>query len=245
MIFRISETGNGTKDPQSNNRIISRVKVERQDSTNTKNIDSTQSISAHDCGECGMSFLKLSFLQRHLKGHGDSKLSEEQYPCDQCGKKFYRRCNLLRHKRRHGKSSKSCPFCDDTYATPILLSHHMEREHSDKKSVVCPTCGKAFFRKANLRSHVTVHSDAKPHMCEVCGVSFKLLTNLITHRRVHTGERPYACNHCGRRFTQHSTLRSHEVNHFDKKYVVYNFITLIMCYLKNTGEHFSEKMIFI
>ena len=211
--FRIEDPVKSIGQPlQINSNIIPDVKIEcrKQDSCEHTN-------QIHVCKKCGVSYAKLSELRKHRKSHTIPQTLEQQRTCNYCGKVFCYRYNMLRHRKTHNNSSKSCPYCAETNKNPALLVQHMEREHSDMKNFACPTCGKTFFKKKNLKQHMIVHSGVKKYTCEICGLSFALSGNLKVHKRLHTGERPYTCNHCGRGFVQHSALRSHEATHSDQK----------------------------
>ncbi|XP_041792340.1 zinc finger protein 436-like [Chelmon rostratus] len=89
--------------------------------------------------------------------------------------------------------------------------------HTDKTSLKCDTCGKAFKFKSKLQRHLSVHTGEKPYLCKFCGQTFGYMSVLKTHIRIHTGEKPYSCKTCGKGFTRSSALKVHMRMHTGEK----------------------------
>ncbi|KAI4121180.1 MAG: hypothetical protein LQ338_006515 [Usnochroma carphineum] len=63
------------------------------------------------------------------------------------------------------KKKFPCPHaakfdCADTFTTSGHASRH-GKKHTGEKSVICPTCSKAFTRKDNMKQHERTHKDGK------------------------------------------------------------------------------------
>ncbi|XP_076169900.1 uncharacterized protein LOC143147976 isoform X2 [Ptiloglossa arizonensis] len=106
-----------------------------------------------------------------------------------------------------------CQQCDLTFDRASQYDYHYRSIHLGEKSQLCEICGKGFFRKADLRTHLNIHLGTNICICEICGRKFNHISNLIRHGRMHAGIKPYPCSICGKRFTQISSLARHKRIH--------------------------------
>ena len=74
-------------------------------------------------------------------------------------------------------------------------------------------CGKTFFHKAILKSHIkNVHLNegTKDHICDTCGQAFKFLQTLKTHvKYVHDKVKEHVCELCNKRFARITDKNTH------------------------------------
>ncbi|XP_076294837.1 uncharacterized protein LOC143216008 [Lasioglossum baleicum] len=110
-----------------------------------------------------------------------------------------------------------CQQCDLTFDRASQHDYHYRSIHLGEKSQLCEICGKGFFRKADLRTHLNIHLGTNTCICEVCGRKFNHISNLIRHSRMHAGIKPYPCSICSKRFTQISSLARHKRTHVKPK----------------------------
>ncbi|XP_018363936.1 PREDICTED: regulatory protein ADR1 isoform X2 [Trachymyrmex cornetzi] len=103
-----------------------------------------------------------------------------------------------------------CLQCNSTFDRASQLDYHHRSLHLGEKSQICQICGKGFFRKADLRTHLNIHLGTNFYICEICGRKFSHISNLIRHCRMHTGIKPYSCSICDNNFTQMSSLARHK-----------------------------------
>ncbi|XP_014479689.1 PREDICTED: uncharacterized protein LOC106746987 [Dinoponera quadriceps] len=117
---------------------------------------------------------------------------------------------LQKNVRHNTVKIFKCSECGLTFDRASQLGYHYRSIHLGERSQVCQICGKGFFRKADLRTHLNVHLGTNFCICEFCGRKFNHISNLIRHCRVHAGVKPYLCSICERRFTQVSSLVRHK-----------------------------------
>lgn len=133
-----------------------------------------------------------------------TKVEQGSLECDVCGRKFMKVFNANRHRRYH--------FCK---GNPEVIQKLLDEPEVYK----CDKCGKRFFTKHALQSHMALkHTGVpKPFACEFCPKRFRTRPQIMVHERVHSGERPYSCSECGKRFQTKTHLRHHETVHSDEK----------------------------
>ncbi|XP_033041413.1 zinc finger protein 133 isoform X3 [Trachypithecus francoisi] len=166
-----------------------------------------------NCGECGLSFSKMTNLLSHQRIHS----GEKPYVCGVCEKGFSLKKSLARHQKAHsGEKPIVCSECGRGFNRKSTLIIH-ERTHSGEKPYMCSECGRGFSQKSNLISHQRTHSGEKPMVCGECGRGFSQKSNLVAHQRTHSGERPYVCRECGRGFSHQAGLIRHKRKHSREK----------------------------
>ncbi|XP_070841068.1 oocyte zinc finger protein XlCOF6-like [Chaetodon trifascialis] len=104
-------------------------------------------------------------------------------------------------------------------ATSLGSKEHLQKHNgiqTGEQPFSCSVCGKGYYHKSSLRSHMRLHSEGKRFSCPVfCKTNFSSRSNLSRHMRMHTGEKPFSCSVCGKRFIQHESLRQHLTVHTD------------------------------
>uniref|UniRef100_A0A8C6LNU2 C2H2-type domain-containing protein n=1 Tax=Nothobranchius furzeri TaxID=105023 RepID=A0A8C6LNU2_NOTFU len=143
---------------------------------------------------------------------------------------------------------------EDDAEKPVLSQlHHQQIEDrdvptssSDDQMTAGTECGKQFFQKWSLQTHLRVmgHSaisssdclvnkcdgvkqpidsrrkaqtELKLFSCDDCGKRFGTKSNLNSHMNVHTGQKRFACELCGQRFSHKTSLNRHLRVHTGQK----------------------------
>ncbi|XP_317816.4 zinc finger protein 317 [Anopheles gambiae] len=139
------------------------------------------------CDTCGKKFISKSNLNYHLTTHQPKVLHQVQ--CEHCGKWLKNKLCLRKHMLQHSQVRHACDQCDYTTINVQSLQNHRRVQHTDEKPFVCPTCGKSFKVKSNLREHLAQHRQGQKYSCEFCSRKFTSKSNYYCHRkRMHPNE---------------------------------------------------------
>ncbi|XP_045508386.1 zinc finger protein 714-like [Colias croceus] len=177
------------------------------------------------CRNCGAEFDTPEQLQEHtiLYNKRHKRLSSQReiefdLKCKDCNKEFKSRSNLQQHRQVHKERTRdfSCHVCGKMFFTKGTLGTHM-LTHEDSKPFKCPYCPLAFRARGNLTSHISLHSGVKPFVCEQCGKSFRVKRHLKSHSIVHTDLMPFVCEYCNKSFRFKTRLNLHLRQHTGAK----------------------------
>uniref|UniRef100_A0A182K519 Transcription factor grauzone n=1 Tax=Anopheles christyi TaxID=43041 RepID=A0A182K519_9DIPT len=139
------------------------------------------------CDTCGKKFSSKSNLNYHLTTHQSKVLNQVQ--CEHCGKWLKNKLCLRKHMLQHSQVRHACDQCDYTTINVQSLQNHRRVQHTNEKPFVCPTCGKSFKVKSNLREHLAQHQQEQKYSCEFCSRRFTSKSNYYCHRkRMHLNE---------------------------------------------------------
>ena len=127
---------------------------------------------SHTCPICGHAFAQLSFLNKHILKHQheadnnvennkdelfkDDDVNEKAFQCDWEGCLFrskYRNV-LKRHIDAHHQGKEN----PNSLSMNVEMSHELNDQHLQvaayTKKEMCPTCGKLFDERFQLRNHM-------------------------------------------------------------------------------------------
>lgn len=145
------------------------------------------------CPVCDVGYINKKEFYDHLRIHaGDVLLKHVQW--------LKNANNELETVSKHHTSKKiddnpyettlrpfKCHQCSLTFDRASQYDYHHRSIHLGEKSQLCEICGKGFFRKADLKTHLNIHLGTNVCICEVCGRKFNHISNLIRHCRMHAG----------------------------------------------------------
>lgn len=88
--------------------------------------------------------------------------------------------------------SISCISYLISYFYRFHLGEHMN-QHNGNRPYSCEQCGKAFYKRIQLRQHKLSHGSNK-HVCPVCDATFNRRGNMNTHMKRHNAVGAYTCS---------------------------------------------------
>ncbi|XP_014787255.1 zinc finger protein 236 [Octopus bimaculoides] len=131
----------------------------------------------YECTICAKKFTRKAHLKRHLRIHDPEKPykcphceyrgcersdiskhvlihDEPKHICEVCGKAFRHIKNKELHVKRHkGQRDYKCGVCDFFGYTFTDIRKHIERKHSDLKTLDCDKCSQTFHNESLLIEH--------------------------------------------------------------------------------------------
>ncbi|KAL3864450.1 hypothetical protein ACJMK2_006134 [Sinanodonta woodiana] len=164
----------------------------------------------YKCEVCNKAYKFEYKLKVHIRNH----TGERPWICEVCGARFMAPFNLKQHKLAiHSDEIHICDICGVKLCNKGYLDWHKKFVHSTERPFACPTCGKSFKSKQNLKNHKVVHDEALAFICDICSKGFKTKTRLNYHVRRHQNDRRYQCETCGKGFYCTKSLREHQMIH--------------------------------
>ncbi|CAG9133627.1 unnamed protein product [Plutella xylostella] len=177
---------------------------------------------------CQYCDIKTENLEQHLETH----FNKSQRACPECGEILRNDVALLKHtrefncvkirkpRRKRGtpitEADLTCKLCHKVYKNlNSLRDHHKLHTQERKRNYTCDRCGKTFFNKGTLTTHIMSHDKIRPHVCKICNRSFLFPNMLRRHVEMHSGIKPYSCEQCGRCFRLQYQLNAHKIIHTD------------------------------
>ncbi|XP_037296820.1 uncharacterized protein LOC115451564 [Manduca sexta] len=127
---------------------------------------------------------------------------------------------IIKQETKRRRKDFVCPTCKVDQLTDAAFHAHLKIHPLE-----CLTCGKCFYRRANLALHIKTHLGIKNYKCDVCEKRFITRQKLSEHHNVHTGRAPVKCTVCDDTFRRYSNMVQHrDRHHFGKRARVRDFV---------------------
>lgn len=127
---------------------------------------------------------------------------------------------LIKQETKRRRRDYVCPTCKVDQLSDAAFHAHLKIHPLE-----CLTCGKCFFRRANLALHIKMHLGIKNYKCEVCEKRFLTRQKLSEHHNTHTGRSPVKCTVCDDTFRRYSNMVQHrDRHHLQKKAKVRDYV---------------------
>lgn len=113
-------------------------------------------------------------------------------------------------------------MCGKTFLLKSSLRDHLKRSHLKERTLSCAQCGKRFYARKRLNTHIAKHQNkinhafVEPDKSQHCFVCPAKYTNLVTirkhYRAKHTAdEYETVCMSCNTGFATKEELREHQM----------------------------------
>ena len=130
-------------------------------------------------------------------------------------------------KEKHGTTEESfnisCCICQKKFLLRNNLLKHLRNVHNqgDGEKHICPTCGKQFYYKDDLRNHLQIHIGDLKFKCteENCDKAYSTLKALKKHKKL-THEldiESVTCKVCNKQLSTKFKLKAHMLVHSNAK----------------------------
>ena len=207
------------------------------------------------CAACENIFTSRGSFTEHLS---QCPSQEGCYSCSACSKPFSTLKGLRAHERRYhfqtpgaaDGNAFTCPECEQVFGTQTayvnhLITHAVQQNHSDPKSLQCQVCSSSFYTRQALQKHMNSHKTDSPSIpvsCPLCSETFANRRALVAHqkkhlycpfcnrnfvsraeldahnRETHQNERPWTCSLCNASYKFRFDLTRHQLKHEGKKF---------------------------
>lgn len=102
-----------------------------------------------------------------------------------------------------------CPHCSKPFLR-MYIHQHIERIHLALKDYFCDKCGRNFYKRSSIESHMNQHINIQPFKCpkKNCDKKFFNRTSVRTHIiKSHTKEANFICEICASSFKEKYMLK--------------------------------------
>lgn len=134
----------------------------------------------------------------------------EMVPCEHCGKEVKQSNMDMHFKNNHATPRFTCNQCGKAFYFKALMVSHINVMHEGLKNHVCDLCGAKFGIRKSLERHVRCqHEDHRPFVCEYCQKAFHTAQKLKKHISGHIKDKIYVCPVCDAKFYYKDNVRMH------------------------------------
>ena len=139
--------------------------------------NNTRKINPSTAFKCTSTFIYYHFKVIKTKRELDTHVkyvhsTVRQFECEQCQRRFKRKGDLVVHMQSHTATPGF--FCEVMTISilKVLWKHKFYYMLLSLSLMLFQKCGKSFFKKRNLKSHLSTHDtsdNSKKHECVECG----------------------------------------------------------------------------
>ena len=99
------------------------------------------------------------------------------------------------------------------------MKDHLNFVHKKTGGHICPTCGKSFATKGEVKTHCKMVHEGIRHECQICNQTYVSKQALKEHvKKNHEGDKPsFKCSMCEKSFWTKQVLKRHNDNVHEKK----------------------------
>ena len=130
-------------------------------------------------------------------------------------------------KEKHGSTEDNfnitCCICQKKFLVRNSLEKHLRNVHNQGEGTkhFCPTCGKQFYYKDDLKNHIPVHAGEHNFKCSEmnCDKAYSTLKALRKHNKLthQVDIESVTCKVCNKQLATKYKLKAHMLVHSDAK----------------------------
>ncbi|KAK7474453.1 hypothetical protein BaRGS_00034275 [Batillaria attramentaria] len=119
---------------------------------------------------------------------------------------------MRRNHNYKGGLRLKCTVCDKKFVTLKELHSHVNTVHFKIKPYKCSACNATFSheRSTKRQRHVCKPKQPSLHECQTCGKQFYKRADLEQHLHTHDEKPKFSCARCAGLFKHASSLKRHQ-----------------------------------
>ncbi|CAG9808382.1 unnamed protein product [Chironomus riparius] len=160
-------------------------------------------------------FKSVSLFIHHLRNKHSELFPNLSFNCTFCQREFPTIYDKLNHMKNCDRKNLQCDHCGKRFWKKGDLLTHLKYVTGEVQ-FKCSVCTKKCISASDLSIHLRSHSKIKPYKCSLCTKSFRTLAARAAHVDAHNANLMFSCEICKKSFKQRQLYRRHMKAHESK-----------------------------